>query len=772
MQKQELACLSAVELLTSGDARIRAGHVLILDYDDTLFTRYLNDRTIDYDNGGEAPLYLVGGQQTKKSLRELSDLGVVICIATKKNKEGAEEAVAAIKKEGIAHLFSFLVYDSRDDNKLKILNACKTRFIHSAGGDVSYYFIDDNSKNVSTAKTLDITSFQIDVNPNNLPEENALYLSGSLDYLLSILQPRVAVIDNARFEQSNPPQKKINNKKPIFNPLKPQSRPFLNWLFSSIHVSFLVAFIVNFRKLNKDSTSTKPKGNILKSIMRLIYGYDGLDIITNEVIAANGEKKITTEYTWTFLLTSFFGVPNRPERFDEKGAPILTLRQFFKNMVGGWMLNYKTWTLIDILELPFKFFLVLPIKILGIPTKTAINTVNVFTAVLPVVLNAILTIVAIIPATLLRILLPAQMNWIFKVPLSILFMGSTIGFATVQYVALWVVRISLILTAPGTSAYLAYALGRSIKIDWFGEDAETFISYAVGILGYAVSLTLTAVLWTILLPVVVSAITTLIPGTIPALLWVSHLPFISASILWASHLPIVTSAMTAGSSLFTPVGTFLGVVFGPVVTAIAGVIGIQVTAMTMLVGTTVGLFAALVTTIGSRVADVLSNLWIKLHHRTPEKSVEKIIDGEDVPLLGIVTEENSDSEEDERKLKQQQEGDVHSASSQVGKDVSRSTSMPVLNTESAPPPTSTPSLGVVPSTDTNGTQTSPGASQEVLELDNNALAALTAAERRERIASSYQAKFDKDKMPKTSVPERGLDSFAQYTENGILNKKQ
>ncbi len=749
MQKQELACLSALDLLTSGDARIQTSHVLILDYDDTLFTRYFNDPTIDWDNGGEASLYLVGGEKTKKSLQELRDLGVVICIATKKNEEGAQEAVKAIKDEGMAHLFSFLVYDSNDDNKKRMLEACKTRFISSDGEKINYFFIDDKIENIHTANAQDIAGHHAQVNPQNEPRENAIYLSSCLEIIREIVQPQEAVADNSRL-LVDVSRENVDANSPRSNPLKPQSRLFLDWLFSSIHINFLTAFILGLNNSDKNSGVKKTKNNIFKSILGFTYGYDGLDITTDEAIAANGEKRITREYPWILLLTSFFGVSNRPERFDEKGVPILTLRQFFKNMVGGWTLNSKTWTWIEILELPFKFFLVLPINILRIPVKTTINSVKIVTESVLIFFNGMLTLLSVVPATLLTIALKSDWRWYSKVIPSILLFVITLGFAAIQYAAMWAVRIGLILTSPGKSAHLAFALGRSIKIDWFGEEYESTISYIVGILGFVLSLSLTAVLWTILLPVIISAITTFVPGTIPALLWVSHLPFISASILWVSHLPIVTSAITAGSSLFAPVGAFLGLVFGPVVTLVAGLIGVQVTAMTMLVGTTVGLFAAVLGTVGSLVADKLSNLWIELHFRTPLKSIGKIFDGEGEPLLEIVTGDNDDSDKDDRVLQRQQSAVI--ASSVDGKDVSSPTSSPV----------------VLPSTDTKVTQDVPAVSQVALELDNAALAALTEAQRRDLFAKSYQARLDQGNNASTGAPERRDDTLPQNTAPGIL----
>lgn len=442
---------------------------------------------------------------------------------------------------------------------------------------------------------------------------------------------------------------------------------------------------------------------------RMTFGFDGLDSVSGEVIAANGEKRIAEGYSLIFLLTSFLGLSNRPAGFDRDGNPILTWSQFFSNMVGGWTLTAKTWTWLEILELPFKFFLVLPIKLLRVFLNIPLNSLKLFTESLIGLVNGFLTVLIFLPVTLLEILVNSSLNRLFKLILGIILATISLSLIVVQYTTLWAVRIGLALTSPEKSARYAFALGRSLKIDWFGDSAETVISYVAGILGVLVSVALTAALWTILLPIFISAITTFIPGIIPALLWVSHLSWISASIAWASHLPIVMSVITAGGSVFAPIGALLGSLLGSLITGLAGLMGVQVTAMTMLVGTALGFSAAIIGTSGSWIIDQFCIHWISWHMHGQSIDIGITPDGEDVPLLA--------KEQDEEGYLVVELEPQNQAGQHVEKD----------NTGLTVPPVEDPEAGRE-------------VSSHIITIEGDSLKLLDAAERRRIIAESYSKK--------------------------------
>lgn len=455
-------------------------------------------------------------------------------------------------------------------------------------------------------------------------------LTRSATHLLSTEEPRKAEAENHIDIRGS---ELSHENKISFDPFRAQSRSFLEWLFSSIHFNFITAYILSFAAANEKIPSSKAKNNLFMTILKMTYGFDGLDPVSNEVTAANGEKRILKKYSLLFLLTSFFGLSNRPARFDKEGNPILTWGQFFSNMVGGWTLTRDTWNRLEILELPFKFGLVLPIKLLRIFFNIPLNTLKLFTEGLSILLNGLLAVITFIPVELLKYLYNSNYNRLFKALFGLVMIAISLSFIAVQYAAMWVVRIGIALTSPAKSVQFAFALGRSLKIDWWGENAERRMSYVVGILGVVVSVLFTAVLWTLAFPIIVSAVTTFIPGIVPALLWFSHLPWISATMAWASQLPILTTILAAGSSVFTPVGVLLGTLFGPLITTLAGLIGVHVTAMTMLVGTTLGFSLSFVGIAGSLFVEKFSALWIHWHVGLKPNAAKNPSE-EEIPLLG------------------------------------------------------------------------------------------------------------------------------------------
>lgn len=133
----------------------------------------------------------------------------------------------------------------------------------------------------------------------------------------------------------------------------------------------------------------------------------------------------------------------------------------------------------------------------------------------------------------------------------------------------------------------------------------------MGVLGALLSLTLSAVLWTLLLPLALGTLTTLIPSLMSAITWVAQLPFVAGTLAWFSSLSVVTSSVAFVNSFFAVVGHALVVAFGPAVTKVAILIGVQVPATIMAVGLTLGLLVPPIAASLSWVADQLSNMWTK-----------------------------------------------------------------------------------------------------------------------------------------------------------------
>lgn len=417
----------------------------------------------------------------------------------------------------------------------------------------------------------------------------------------------------------------IHPSEVVINPFKPQSRSFLEWIFTASHYS-LFRFIADGARI-KTAEETKPVEKLptpslshyLKSVFLKVFGFDGYDPTKNKALALSGDyKKIdSANIGWGLLLASLFGLPNRPHFFDNTGSPLLSASQLLlTNWLGGWTLttNIKTWTITQFIEIPFKIALVLPYNILRALVKLPINLIKLVTDVTLQTISTLLLKGAGQLTQWMMTLGNSDQNIALKViGIAFLILGS-IAAALAQYAIVWAIRISEILTSPAKSASKAFAAGRSLKVEIFGPTAEIAISYLAGIAGWALSIALTAILWILILPIAISAITTLFPAIVPAIAWLTHLPIITASIAWASQFPLVTTTIATASSLFMSVGSALGVAFGPLITPIAGFTGLQISTMAMAAGTTLGLLGTAFVISGNYLADAFSNLWVRLHY--------------------------------------------------------------------------------------------------------------------------------------------------------------
>ncbi len=189
----------------------------------------------------------------------------------------------------------------------------------------------------------------------------------------------------------------------------------------------------------------------------------------------------------------------------------------------------------------------------------------------------------------------------------------------IQYATVWACRAGRALTSPAESARRAYALGRSLQIGEEGSITRSVFSYTMGILGALVSLGVTAILWTLALPLALSTVTTWIPSLINAVNWIAQLPAVSATLTWISSTSLATGSMVLLNNLFATVGAALSASFGSMITAMAGLISVQVPAVVSAVGTTLGMLAMPVAALLSLGADKLSNLWAQWTAGVPLK---------------------------------------------------------------------------------------------------------------------------------------------------------
>ena len=389
---------------------------------------------------------------------------------------------------------------------------------------------------------------------------------------------------------------------------------------------------------------------VVKEYLVKAYGFDGYNPSTRQVTSADGKTSNVWGIPFGFIVLSFFGIPNRPESVID-GIPTFSFMQFLRGFIGGWnpvketisgkvVVNgnvtmyedsfaQKRWTEKKIFLgflLSFKILVIVPFKLITIPFKTLLNVVKLVTEVLfPLVsfytalINTYMVYATVWLAKALvnytkrgskvRISFnPLRMIVLIPlIPMAVL----TLAVGIVQYTMLWACRIGLALTSSEKSARLAFAAGYDFPV------ANTVIKNIIGGMGAVLSLALSAVLWTITLPLALGALTTVFPAILTAINWVAQLPFVASSLAWFSQLPVITASTALLNSFFATVGGALTFAFGPAVTALAGIISVQVSPVVMAVGTTLGLIVAPIAAVLSRVADELSNRWAKWVEQAP-----------------------------------------------------------------------------------------------------------------------------------------------------------
>lgn len=387
----------------------------------------------------------------------------------------------------------------------------------------------------------------------------------------------------------------------------------------------------------------------------MTYEVDGFDFTSAKFTYANDPqpKELNSAgFSKWLLVATFFGLPTRPRgrKEGDKVLPSLSFKELLQNFIGGWIPLYhyenqkdsktgeqiRIWDINEkaiwqLLSLPIKFLVILPLNILRVFTKTTINIIKLFTEFLPMFLfplvrvlaTAVLTIAAgivvIIPILIAYLswkpteqtksrILTFALRLLIGLPITLpcvlfcLAVGITAFVSGV--VANYSIRLLQIVAraifSPEKSARMAFTYGRELRGKVFGFN----IGNAMGVILAAISLAITVVAWTIIFPILIGAIA----GYFPALM-----QMITGIMQW----PLVAASLNAIQSGLTIIGTALTAVFGPAITTISAFLGIHLSAAVIAFGATVGLFAAPVVTIGSRIKDELANWWVSRHEGGP-----------------------------------------------------------------------------------------------------------------------------------------------------------
>jgi hypothetical protein len=280
----------------------------------------------------------------------------------------------------------------------------------------------------------------------------------------------------------------------------------------------------------------------------------------------------------------------------------------------------------QIISIPFKFCVILPIKILAVPVKLSINIIKLFTEFLPMVilpfLRMILWQLVVLMSFIVVLLADSICNLveisddilisvvcvIILIPmiilLSLIFIVLTIPIAGL-IIALRIIQlVGRAITSPEKNAKIAFAHGRELG----GEIGGLKIGNVIGALGALISILITAVAWANVLPLAYGAI-------------ISHYPIVLQLLTWVFQLPIVVSFLGAIQSALTTVSVAIIPALSPVVIALSTYLGIKVSAIALMYG----LLVAPVVVILSRIGDELSNWWASSHKGGPFTSIGNIV---------------------------------------------------------------------------------------------------------------------------------------------------
>ncbi len=366
-----------------------------------------------------------------------------------------------------------------------------------------------------------------------------------------------------------------------------------------------------------------------------VYGFDGFEITAHKATADIEVRPYRgTLLPLGLVICSFLGLPTRAAHFtrhdplqlnpktnlpyEPNYSPNFDFLQLLRNFIGGWVIirdkrNWQ-WTpkkKAQIILLPFKIFVILPVKIIAVPCKFFLNILKLFTELLPTVcVDGLRTAYKSLFKLAIKVFDYKKAAGLNILP------AILIGLASVAVICVFVLmnivkKIGIAWTSPEKSARMAFNYGRKFILG-LSEDSETNedVAFAFGVILGFVSIIATAISWAIFLPLTLATLSTYFPALIQAVIWVLQFPLIS-------------TAFAALQSSLLSLGTFLGtsVTFGWIVSSLATLIGVQVSTVVLIASTAVAFIAPPITAIISRLAEGFSNSWARWGN-TPEPTLK------------------------------------------------------------------------------------------------------------------------------------------------------
>jgi hypothetical protein len=385
-------------------------------------------------------------------------------------------------------------------------------------------------------------------------------------------------------------------------------------------------------------------------------GLDGYDAATQMLTCADGTTKKfdTKNLTRTSFLLSLFALPSRPMTLDEEGRPQYSVWQVLYSLAGtSWNPVKETITgelkefvsdeegkaVIDVLTdlqetkskeqeaslykrrwTEKKGFLV-ALSVIRVPLFIAFNLVTwpfrFVRNLLKMVTVAVFPLLSFLVFTFNLILLEqldqlgdkieaGGLNWklLGQIPAFFFLSIFTGAVWVVQYAMTLICRVGLAFSSPLTSALLAYRsgvliLGHKHTGNWFSQF--------VGVLGFVLSMALSATLWAITLPLALGALIAAVPALLTPITALSQSPFIATVLGWLTQLPFVATVSTAFGTAFGVVGGALTATFGAAVGYLGALVGVAIPQVVVTLSLVISVVVAPALTFVTLGVEALSN---------------------------------------------------------------------------------------------------------------------------------------------------------------------
>jgi uncharacterized protein (DUF2062 family) len=362
-----------------------------------------------------------------------------------------------------------------------------------------------------------------------------------------------------------------------------------------------------------------------------VYGFHGFDYTEHHATTATDNGPYEGEkLSFILVFFSFLGLPTRPSHLDRHDSPLddqfsicrteqkpiyspkLSLLQVARNFIGGWVpirehgewvwTEKKRW---QIVALPVKIGIILPLNIIGVPFQFALNLIKIITELSPsLIVDAAKMAYKELHKIAKIVYSYEKLGYLSIIPA--LLLGVAALAVKVIILALNVIKkLGIAFSSPEKSAKMAFVYGRKFILRSRNKESVDDFAFAMGVFLAFVSILTSAILWSIFLPVALGAIGSYIPAVLQVVNTVLHLPLISScyALVHAGLLHLGTLLSTAST-------------LGGTIMTLAGWIGVQFSIEFMLVCSTFALLMTPICAILARVVDDLSNRWHQWDSKT------------------------------------------------------------------------------------------------------------------------------------------------------------